>query len=460
MGMREEPFEPVEEGGTSGLDPRLLREGPVRRAIVTMASRARADWSYATSVLAAGFRELRLGQRERRLVAESVYGQIRLHRRLCHALTCSLKPTGRTLEDLPQGERDLALHLAYLVLGLGCSPTEAAAVAPPRLVPAVEGLEREARFLESLQDPLRRAAVELSYPDWLFGRLVADRGLEETRALLAAMNERAPLTVRTNTLRLSREDLMGRLRDEGVPTEPTALSPCGLRFLRSVNAFGLSAFREGLFEVQDEGSQLVAEVCAPPPRGVIVDACAGAGGKTLALAALLEGKGRVVALDVDERKLVELRRRARRAGLSNVQALVPSPEALVQLRGRADRVLCDVPCSGLGVLRRNPEARYRLTPKDLDELPRKQLAILEQYAPLCAEGGRLIYATCTVLSSENDEVVAAFLRAHPEFVQVPIKEFLGTPRAEALGDGVCLRLFPHRHGTDGFFAAVLRRLHE
>ncbi|MBI5478318.1 MAG: RNA methyltransferase [Deltaproteobacteria bacterium] len=438
-------------------DRRLLTDGPVRRAIVTLAARARADWGFATAILATGFREAHLGQAERRLVAEAVYGQIRLHRRIDHALGFGLRPTGRTLDDLPPGERDLARHLAWLVIAGGFGPDEVAAVAPGRVAPALRALARERQALAAVGDPQRRAAIELSYPDWILARFVGEVGLGEARRLCAAMNERAPLTVRANTVRTSRRDLARRLAAEGVETEPTALAAYGLRFARYVNAFGLAAFRDGLFEVQDEGSQLVAEACAPPPRGLVVDACAGAGGKTLALAALCGGRGRVVALDVDGRKLEELRRRARRAGLSSVQARAPGPAATLGLLGRADRVLCDAPCSGLGVLRRNPEARWRLTPDSVAELPARQLGILEQYAGLCAPGGRLVYATCTVLRSENDDVVEAFLAAHPAFERVLLKEILGAARALELGDGTCLRLYPHRHGTDGFFAAVLRR---
>jgi len=187
----------------------------------------------------------------------------------------------------------------------------------------------------------------------------------------------------------------------------------------------------------------------------VVDACAGAGGKTLALGAAMDGQGRLLALDIDERKLGELRRRAARAGLHNVQALAnhAAPPGL-----QAARVLVDAPCSGLGVLRRNPEARWRLTAQEVDAFPARQLTLLESYAPLTAPGGRLIYATCTFLRAENEDVVLAFAARHPEFVVMPAKEILSAPRAAQLGDGTFVRTWPHRHGTDGFFGAVLRRL--
>jgi len=290
-------------------------------------------------------------------------------------------------------------------------------------------------------------------------RLVTDLGEAEAQALAAAMNTRAPLTVRSNGVKASREELVARLAEEGVVAHPTELSPTGLLFETRVNAFGLSAFRDGLFEVMDEGSQLVAEAVAPPPKGRVVDACAGAGGKTLALAALLDGQGRILALDSNGKKLEELRRRARRAGLSNLAAReVHGGELPAEAKlGAWDRVLVDAPCSGLGTLRRNPEARWRLTPKTVDGFPAQQLSLMVTYAPLVAPGGRLIYATCTLLRRENEEVAERFLAERPDFVLMPLKEIWGKERAGRLGDGTYLKVYPHRHGTDGFFAAVLRR---
>jgi 16S rRNA (cytosine967-C5)-methyltransferase len=235
----------------------------------------------------------------------------------------------------------------------------------------------------------------------------------------------------------------------------------GLVFETRVNAFGLSAFRDGLFEVMDEGSQLVAELVAPPPGGRVLDACAGAGGKTLALGALLAGRGRVLALDTDGKKLEELRRRARRAGLTNVEAKTVTDDlasVAKAVRGTFDRVLVDAPCSGLGTLRRNPEARWRLTRATVDSFPARQLALLVTYAPLAAVGGRLVYATCTVNRDENERVVERFLAERNDFVPVPVKEIWGRERAAQLGDGMTLRLTPQAHDTDGFFAAVLRRV--
>ena len=255
--------------------------------------------------------------------------------------------------------------------------------------------------------------MRLSYPTWLVERLVNDLGPTEALAACAAMNQRAPMALRVNTVKITREALIDRLAEENVVARPTALAPAGLVLETRVNAFGLSAFRDGLFEVMDEGSQLVAELVAPPPGGRVADACAGAGGKTLAIAAAMGGKGRLLALDVDGRKLEELRRRARRAGLSNVTARADRRRGAAARRGArsAAGTACwsTRPCSGIGTLRRNPEARWRLTPQAIAGFPARQLALLVTYAPLCAVGGRLIYATCTILEQENEKVVERFL---------------------------------------------------
>jgi 16S rRNA (cytosine967-C5)-methyltransferase len=423
------------------------RDGKVRRRVLEIYELAAREWASAPAAIGRAFRGAReLRSAERRFVGEAVYGLIRARRRLAFAV-------GR--EDATP----LQMYLVWLSGELPGDPqveTElrVGGVDPARLA------DVEAR-LAAIGDADERTATALSYPTWMVQRLAREQGRDEATALLAAMNRRAPLAARANRLKNTREELAAKLQEEGVPTRPLPLTSDGIELLTHVNAYGLGAFREGRFELQDAGSQLIAELVAPPPRGVVVDACAGAGGKALALGALAGNRGRVTAFDVSDYKLEELRTRARRAGLTNVRALVvdetaPSSEELALL-GRADRVLCDVPCSGIGTLRRNPEARWRLTPADLDELPTRQRAILQRYAPLVAPGGRLVYATCTVTRAENDAVVDDFLAAHPAFVAVPAKEILGRARAEAIGDGERLRLWPHVHDTDGFFAAVLRR---
>jgi 16S rRNA (cytosine967-C5)-methyltransferase len=420
-----------------------------RDLILSLWTKTRIDWGFASDRLADAFRRERgLSSRERREVAETLYGMIRQARRIDFALEGF---------GLKGDRRELARHLAYRVLEGEISPAQAAAEIPGDWA-AVAAVDAR---IAAVRDPVVRLGLARSLPDWLARRLLDDHG-EQADPLAAALNTRAPLTVRANTLKTTREALAARLAADGIETHPTRLAPAGLVLDTRVNVFGLAAFREGLFEAQDEASQLVAELVAPPPRGLVVDACAGAGGKTLALGGFMENRGRIVALDVDERKLVELRRRARRAGLTNARAVTVDeaggwPDEVAALAGRADRVLVDAPCSGIGALRRNPEARWRLADVDLARLPEEQKRIARRAAGLVAPGGRLIYATCTVMRAENEAVVEALLVPGWELVRVA--EIWGTERAVRLSDatGTFLKLLPHRHDTDGFFAAVLRR---
>lgn len=443
--------------------------GRGRALALEAAAEARAEWAYTSDILTRLFRTNRqLGSHDRRLVAETVYGLVRQERRIEAILDEVFARARRRREDLSPMARDEAKLLVYEAREAPDEGVRAQAVAElgkllRHEVPADAVIGDDAGL--GKRTGLEREAVRLSYPTWLLERFVLDLGEREGLAVAEAMNRRAPLTVHANAVKLpgsdARATLIERLSQEGVASHATTLARFGLVFDTRVNAFGLPSFQDGLFEVMDEGSQLVAESVAPPPQGRVVDACAGAGGKTLALAALMAGKGRLLAMDVSGKKLEELRRRARRAGLSNVAARAVEEGAPLPPEANDagwDRVLVDAPCSGLGTLRRNPEARWRLTPAEVDKFPSRQLALLVTYAPLVAKGGRLIYATCTVNRDENDKVVARFLEERKDFAPVPLKEVLSRERAEAIGDGMTLRLYPHRQDTDGFFAAVLRRV--
>ena len=473
---------PRGERPRSEASPRLA--GRARALALELAAEARAEWGYASDVIGRAFRTHReLGSSERRRISETVYGLIRHDRRLAAIVDELLAPALRAGEQPSPVTRD-ELKLIALELREGL-PVEAARADAKRLV-------RADLPLEGVVDPdaglgaaagLEREALRASMPTWLVEKVTAERGVEAGLGLLGAMNQRAPLAVRVNTAAVDREGLIQALAEEGITARPGRWSSTAAVLETRVNAFGSSAFRRGLFEVMDEGSQLVAELVAPPPGGRILDACAGAGGKTLALASALGGKGRVLALDVDGKKLEELRRRARRAGLNNVAArAIERSEAQLPSEARPgawDRVLVDAPCSGLGVLRRNPEARWRLSSAEVRAFPPRQVALLVTYAPLVAVGGRLIYATCSILGDENERVIERFLDERDDFVRVPVKEIWGRARAEALGQEVrqgaegaptqsqgqpsaaadgALRLDPLRHDTDGFYAAVLRRV--
>ena len=311
--------------------------------------------------------------------------------------------------------------------------------------------------LHDIGDPAERIATRWSLPTWFVARLIDAWGEASTIAFASALDARPPQTLRVNTLANSADELSTQLASFGVECARGKLAPDALRLTNPTNVFRLPGYAAGAFEVQDEGSQLIAEVVAPPPKSAVIDACAGAGGKTLHLAAMLAGRGKVFALDtpgasLDSGKLAELRRRARRAGASNIEVR----EDAASLRPVA-RVLVDAPCTGTGALRRNPDARGRLDEDMVARLCALQLDLLERWSSFVAPRGRLIYATCSVLTEENERVVEQFAAAHPEFDVVPVKEILGRARALTIGDGLYLRTRPDVHDTDGFFAAALRR---
>jgi 16S rRNA (cytosine967-C5)-methyltransferase len=299
-------------------------------------------------------------------------------------------------------------------------------------------------------------------PDWLAQRLQASLG-DDFWALATALNESAPLDLRVNVLKAKRGDVQAELATAGIDAQPTPFSPVGLRVQGKPAINKLGAFTRGEIEVQDEGSQLLALLTDAKRGEMVVDFCAGAGGKTLALGASMRNTGRLYAFDVSGHRLDALKPRLARSGLSNVypaQIAHERDERIKRLAGKIDRVLIDAPCSGLGTLRRNPDLKWRQSPAAVLELHAKQSAILASASRLLKLGGRLVYATCSLLEMENEAVVDAFNQAQPEFVPLDATQALARAHValpENLVQGPYLRLWPHRHATDGFFAAVWER---
>lgn len=394
-------------------------------------------------------RAARLTPEERAEVLRALRRMTRMRRRVDEALA-------PYLPSFATAARERARYFGTLLLS-GEIDTTTAHRELPR-VPWERVLAADAAIAAEA-DPLRRLARLHSYPDWLVAKLHAAYGVQ-TEALLQALDDDPPVTLRANRLRTTRDALLGELRRAGIDCR-VGHAPDAVIVTTPVNAFQLAPFRAGGFELQDEGSQWIAHVVAPPPTGTVVDACAGSGGKSLALAALLGGKGHVLALDVAAHRLQELRLRARRAGASNLRALEVAelqwPDEALTVARRADRILVDAPCSGTGAIRRHPEVRWNLQPADLERLTGTQLRLARHAAGLLRPGARLVYATCSLLPDENDAVVDALRASMPSLQLVPLKEILGGDSARALGDGTFLRLRPDVHGCDGFFAAVLRQ---
>jgi 16S rRNA (cytosine967-C5)-methyltransferase len=439
-------------------DDRPLREDLVIQASLEAYGSVRHENRLADRALDFTLRTKRhLYSSERRAVAERVYSLLRQQLLVDFALG----KARRRFDQLARSEQD-ALRLAASRVLDGEAPEDVARLlslstedtaglrAFPDAVKEVEKLPPEERF-----------SIRYSLPPLVARRMMKELGAEADAAA-AAMNVRAPLAVRANSLKTDRLALKQALLGEGVDARETELSPLGLVLDTRVNAFSLPPFRDGLFEIQDEGSQLLGMlVDAPPTRAV--DACAGAGGKTLQLAAQMKNRGELHALDIDERRLDEMRKRARRAGVHNVRtkAIAAAGEeacaSISELVGKADRVLVDAPCSGTGTYRRKPDARYRLTEDQLAEHVARQKELLERFCTLVKPGGRLIYGTCSILRDENEAVIDDFLSRHADFSVVPPADRLGEELGAKVSRNGFLRLFPHRHGTDGFFGAILLR---
>ncbi|MGC4075674.1 MAG: RsmB/NOP family class I SAM-dependent RNA methyltransferase [Rubrivivax sp.] len=395
----------------------------------------------ADAVVSAFFRQHRaLGARDRHALAETAYTVLRQRLLLAHLAQSGSGALERRLAILGWQGGDNFLRGAL-------GPHE------QQWLAQVKTVDRT-----TLADKLRH-----NLPDWLAGALQTQLG-EEFWPLVQAMDAAAPLDLRTNLLKTKRDEAAKALAAVGIAAEPTPYSPWGLRIDGKPALNKLELFTNGSVEVQDEGSQLLALLTGARRSEMVVDFCAGAGGKTLALGAMMRNTGRLYAFDVSGHRLDNLKPRLARSGLSNVypaQIAHERDERVKRLAGKIDRVLIDAPCSGLGTLRRNPDLKWRQSPKAVQELQAKQQSILASASRLPKSGGRLVYATCSLLTAENEEIVAAFDAEHErDFVRLDAAELLreqGVERADELVQDRCLRLWPHRHRTDGFFAAVWQR---
>lgn len=307
------------------------------------------------------------------------------------------------------------------------------------------------------------AHVQAELPQWIYDLLEAQ--YDDTKALYGSMLEGAPLDLRVNLLKANREEVLEELAANGVEAYPTPYSPDGVRLPTKPGLTQWPIYKEGKVDVQDEGSQLIARLLTPRRREMICDFCAGAGGKTLAIGALMRSTGSLYAFDVNEKRLAGLTPRMRRAGLTNVHPIAirsERDERIRRLQGKFDRVLIDAPCTGTGTFRRNPDLKWRLAPSELERINKIQKDVLEHASRLVKKGGRMVYATCSMLRRENQEVVEAFLEAHSEWHLVPAADVFAQQGIQFDASqwerfGSYFQMLPHVNSTDGFFAAVLQR---
>lgn len=429
------------------------------QAVIEALDAVRMEGRPADRVLHEYFRARRyIGGRDRRVVTELFWRTMRMRARLASdcALAEARNPTDAAVRAESGRRLAIALCVAEKVPGeADLALFDGEAYAPQPLDKREETWVAAMRRLKASDRP-EWAWAET--PEWLWERFTAIWG-DAAEAEIKAARAEARVDLRVNTLKTDRAAAQARLAAEGIATEETPWSPIGLRCVERANVAASGAFAEGWVEVQDESAQLAALLVGARPGETVVDFCAGAGGKTLALAATMANKGRLIACDVSQARLDRGADRLKRAGAFNVTRRALSGEAdkwIKRHKGTADRVLVDAPCSGSGTWRRNPDARWRTTPEDLAELTAKQARILASAARLVRPGGRLVYATCSMFEEENGAQVAAFLAARPDFAPLPVADAWPGAPAELAGQEM-LRLTPGRHGTDGFFVAAMQR---
>lgn len=388
----------------------------------------------------------KLGMRDRGIIAEAIYHSLRHYSSLRWAMRPVPVDRAPRLAALVTLARQYGMDaLSEQTIGSEAGP-----------------LKNVMNALETRLDSAP-AHVRAELPQWLYD--LVEHQYDDTDKLYPAMLEGAPLDLRVNLLKANRDDVLAELEKSGVEAYPTPYSPDGIRLPTKPGLTRWPVYKEGRVDVQDEGSQLIARLLTPRRREMICDFCAGAGGKTLAMGALMRSTGRLYAFDVNEKRLAGLAPRMRRAGLSNVHPIAIRNEQdnrVKRLNGKFDRVLIDAPCTGTGTFRRNPDLKWRLSPEELDRINDIQKSVLEHATRLVKKGGRVVYATCSILRRENQEVVEAFLASHPGWSLVPAREVLEQQNIrfdeaqwERFGD--YFQMLPHVNNTDGFFAAVLQR---
>jgi len=381
------------------------------------------DEEYADKVVEKALKkDKRWGARDRKFVAETIYEMVRW-KRLYNEIAGTKEHY--TNENVWKNFAVFAILRGYKLPDWN----QLQGVPERRIKGKFDELQKQRVFKESI-------------PDWLDELAVKELGEKHWTKEIEALNKQANVILRTNTLNTNKIALRKKLADEGIETEFIPGHPDALKLVERANVFVTQCFKDGLFEVQDASSQLVAEYLDVKPGMKVIDTCAGAGGKTLHLAALMENKGQLIATDIYESKLKKLKKRARRAGVHNVTTKpIDSSKVMKKMKGTADRVLIDAPCSGIGVLKRNPDSKWKLQPEFVDNIKKTQAEILENYSQLVKVGGKLVYATCSILPSENENQVQLFLKNHPEF------KFVKENKVSV-----------HRSGFDGFYMALLEKV--
>jgi 16S rRNA (cytosine967-C5)-methyltransferase len=405
-----------------------------------------------------------LGSRDRRFISETIYDILRNYRLLHFHAEDGLKKSGFAMVQVPS----LFIYVSYVlkvkneeVRTVLADVSGMLHISHPAFEPepALNAIATSSPPQDVMTNPAKRIAFTFSMPPFIVSEWIERFGQSETGTLSESLNTSAPTTIRVNTLKTSVASCQSRLKAEGVESDRTALSPFGLVLHKRINTQALLSFKDGWFEMQDEGSQLLSLLVHPRPGQVIVDACAGGGGKTLHLAALMENEGELHAIDIDEKRLARMRPRLDRAGvtIAHLYHSERQKTILTSLQAAADAVLVDAPCSGIGTLRRNPALKLSVNEEYVERISKSQQSLLGRYSAFVKPGGRLVYSTCTLLRRENENVVEDFVATHPAFTLLTATDILQRQHVDVASDSPFLTLLPHKTGTDGFFAAVLQR---
>lgn len=445
----------------------MKKVASVRQLALDCLIRLEEDSTTIAPLINATILQCRLNAIDHGLLNELVYGVVRWRKKLDWILRQFVD--GRFRLDLKS--RNILRLGAYQLLHLDRVPPHAAIyetvkLAQPKRKQAqfinavLRSVQRDANRLQcsSLKsDPLQHISISLSYPQWLVKRWLMHYDVEWTLAFCRASNQIAPLSIRINSLKTSRVELIESLTADNVSVEESQISPDGLILADAPSLQSLQAYRNGWFYVQDESAMLVAHLLSPEPEKKVVDLCAAPGGKTSHIAQLMGNTGQIVAVDVSQDRVRRVEENCQRLGITNV--LVQTANAAndsLEFVKDADCVLIDAPCSGFGTLRRHPDIRWKKSPRQINELAQLQISLLQNTARKVKPGGVLVYSTCSTEPEENEMVISGFLKTHPNFIIEHAGEFLPAVPPHAITPEGFLQTFPHEHGTDGAFAARLR----
>ncbi|HAP36783.1 MAG TPA: hypothetical protein DCQ28_12910 [Bacteroidetes bacterium] len=394
------------------------------------------------------FRERKyLGSKDRRFISETLYGILRNKRKI-----------ELSFNDIEEKRISLFSCVAYLLMdkkyAVDLLSTE---VDIP--IDTIVRIEQNINSNLAGGSSVDAVALHYSFQDWMIQEWNEYFGSSEVTPLCRTLNTQAPMTLRVNTLKTTVEECQRKMELEGIETEKAKYSPYALHLKKRINVFQSLAFKEGLFEVQDEGSQLLAMLVDPKPKSKVIDACAGAGGKALAMASIMNNRGEIFAFDIHSFRLDELKKRIRRSGVDTIRTkAIRENEVEEGFIDAADFVLVDAPCTGTGTIRRNPGMKWSVTEQMVRELHEKQLSILSFNSQYVKVGGRLVYATCSLIKDENENVVELFLSMKKNFELVNPSSILERYNLAGMTDNKYFQLLPHKFNTDGFFAAVMKRV--